>query len=85
MPQTKSKKSKKKLLVPKGAPHPGYPSYKLDSAHLTDSEADKAEHKLLSNPKSGVDATRRIRVPSQHLVYAHKAPRITPKRPRLRR
>ncbi len=31
-------------LIKKGAAHPGYPSYKFESAHLKDAEADKAEH-----------------------------------------
>lgn len=77
----KIKKSRKFGLIKKDAPHPKYPAYKFDSAHLTDREADKAEHDLLDNPR--VDATRRIHVPSQHLVYKHL--RITPKRPKLRR
>ena len=43
----------------------------------------RQEHDLLDNPR--VKATRRIHVPSQHLVYANKTKRITPKTPRLRR
>lgn len=76
-----TKRRLKKGLIKKGTPHPTYPTYKFDSAHLTDREADKAEEKLLENPR--VDATRRIHVPRQHLVYRHM--RITPKRPKLRR
>ena len=76
-------KLRKKSLIKKGAPHPGYPAYKFKSAHLTDREADKAEDKLLESPR--VEATRRVRLPAQHLIYAKRAPRITPKRPKLRR
>ena len=72
----------RKGLIKKGTPHPGYPTYKFESAHLTDAKADRAEHDILDNPK--VDATRRITVPRQHLVYKHTV-RITPKRPKLRR
>ena len=70
-----------KGLIKKGTPHPKYPPFKFDSAHLTDREADKAEENLLESPR--VDMTRRIRVPKQHLVYKHI--RITPKRPKLRK
>ena len=68
-------------LIKKGDSHPSYPTYKFESAHLTDKDADKAELDLLDKPR--VDATRRINVPKQHLVYKHI--RITPKRPKLRR
>lgn len=69
-------------LIKKGAPHPVYPSYKFDSAHLTGADAVKTEHDLLDDPH--IDSTRVIRIPKQHLVYKHSI-RITPKRPKLRR
>jgi len=77
----KEKGLKRRGLIKKGAPHPRYPTYRFESAHMTDREADKAEYDLLENPR--VDATRRIHIPAQHLVYKHV--RITPKRPKLRR
>lgn len=77
------RKLSKKGLIKKGASHPVYPSYKFHSAHLKAKDADKAEDKLLETPQE-VDATRRIHVPSQYLVYKHPV-RITPKRPRLRK
>ena len=79
----KKKGLRKTGLIKKGAPHPGHPTFKFDSAHLKSSEAVKKEHDLLDSPK--IDETRVIHVPRQYLVYKHRAPRITPKTPRLRR
>lgn len=79
------KKRYRKGLIKKGAPHPTRRSFKFDSAHLTDREADKREDVLLDQP--GVKAISRVGVPKQELVYVKrgKSPRITPKTPRLRR
>lgn len=73
----------RKGLIKKGAPHPTSPDFKLVSSHLTDKQADKAEDKLMENPR--VVDTKRIFIPRQHAVYAKRIVRITPKRPRLRR
>ena len=73
---------RKRLLIKKGTPHPKYPSYKFDSAHLTERKADDREDKLLESPQ--VDSTRMVRVPKQYLVFSKRATRITPKTPRLR-
>ena len=70
-------------LIKKGAAHPRYPTYKFDSAHLESKDAIKKESELLADPK--INMTRVINVPKQYLVYKHRAPRITPKTPRLRR
>jgi len=76
--------AKKASLIKKGTPHPTRPTFKFESAHLTEAEADKAEYDLLDN--RGVVATRQVVIPKQRLVYAKRSrARITPRRPKLKR
>lgn len=77
-------KGRKKSLIKKGTPHPTSPSYKFDSAHLTEKDVRKTEEKLVGDLR--VVDYKRVFVPRQHLIYVRrKSPRITPKTPRLRR
>ena len=77
------KKIGKRGLVKKGQSLQGSPGFKFESAHLTERETEKAEGKLLDNPR--VKEVKTIGIPKQNLVFARKGKRITPKTPRLRK
>ena len=72
---------RKRVLIKRGAPLPGKPSFKFDSSHLTERSADDRLVELLDNPR--VKDTHSITIPRQHAVYVKRG-RITPKRPRIR-
>lgn len=73
----------RKGFIKKGSPHPTSPKYKFDSAHLTEKSIEKVESRLVGDPK--VVDFKRLRIPAQRLLYVKRGPRITPKRPKLRR
>ena len=70
-------------LMKKGAPHPTRKGFKLESAHIKEEDAEKASNKLELKPR--VVGVRIMSIPKQYLVWGKRAPRITPKTPRLRR
>jgi hypothetical protein len=80
-------KTGRRNLIKPGTPLPGYPSYKFKSAHLKKEECEKAEDKILENPK--IAATRKIIVPRQYLIFAKRergqSSRFSGPRPRERR
>ena len=83
MAKKKITKKKQRTLIKKGTPLASEPSFKLDSSHSTEKAAAKRAEKVAFAPK--VSEVQIVAIPKQHAVFVKRSPRITPKRPRLRR